>query len=506
MRRTTAENGSGKSRGLMRLLALGCALLLLFSTLPLYAIAFYNHPYYDDYNFSQAVHDVWQQTHSLPQVLTAAWTSAQNVYATWQGTYTGTLLSNLQPGVFGETLYWLTTFLLLTAFLLCFGFLFHTLLRRVMGASRAQSLCAASLALFLMIQFLPSVSEAFYWFNGGVGNTLIYAFIALDGALSIRLYGARRGAAWLTAALFALSTLLGGGSYGGGLLWLLLSIGIVVFAFIRKNKYRFVFAALTAWFALCFVYNITAPGNEVRAAMIGASPSALKAVAQALYYGVALLGNYFTLPVAAVALGLAPMLWQLAAKSRFSFPHPALMLLGGAALFCAQLTPPLYAGVFLGGDRTIDTYYFSFIVLLLMSETYLLGALARRRERLGSVLALPASANRGVLLLSACLFLVGCLGYKPAGATLYGPMNMAGGSAALSLFSGEAANYDREMDARELLLNDATQPTVTLKPLTAVPDVFMDDLLSPDATDNVLPTLKNYYHKDAILVEGGDAS
>ncbi|MCE5343609.1 MAG: hypothetical protein LLF96_08530, partial [Eubacteriales bacterium] len=118
----------------------------------------------------------------------------------------------------------------------------------------------------------------------------------------------------------------------------------------------------------------------------------------------------------------------------------------------------------------------------------------------------PAAARRGLILFSACLFVIGCLGFKPADATLYGPMNMAGGSAALSLLTGEAAQYDREMDARELLLNDASQPVVTLRPLSAVPGVLMDDLLSPDSAYNVLPVLKNYYHKDAILVEGGDAS
>jgi len=481
-------------------------LMLLAGVLPLYAISFDNHPYYDDFSFSKTVHAVWTETHSLGSALSAAWTSAQTVRNTWQGTYTGTLLSNLQPGVFSESLYWLTTFVLLTAFLLCFGYFYIIVLRTLLGAGRAETACVACLALFLTTQLLPGANEAFFWFNGGIGNTFIYSLLALSLALFVKLAGAKRGAPWLIAALAVLMTLLGGGSYGGGLFGLLICAAVSVYAFVKRHRYRFAYAGLTAWFLACFLYNVSAPGNAVRAAMIGAQPSAVRAVAQSFYYGVALIGNYCTLPVFAVGLMLAPLLWRLAKNSRFAYRHPLIVLLGGLCLFCAQLTPPLYSGVFLGGTRTTDTYYYSFITLFLLYETYLLGFLARRRQRLGRpALTLPSAAKRGLLLVSVCLFALGILGFKHADDTLYGPMNLAGGSAALSIVTGEAARYDREMSAREALLNDDAQPVVTLSPLTAVPAVFMADQLAPDAEYDVRPALRDYYGKEAVLTEGGDA-
>ena len=495
-----------KRRSPATVLAWLCALLVLAGVLPLYAIAFDNHPYYDDYGFSANVHQAWTQTHSLGNALVAAWKSAKTVRTGWQGTYTGTLLSNLQPGVFSENLYWVTTFLLLTVFLLCFYYLFKTVFRGVLLASRAETVCIASLALFLMTQFLPAPNEAFYWFNGGIGNTFIYSLLALSLALMVKLYRAARRAPGLVAALFLLAMLLGGGSYGGGLLGILLFMLFCVFAFTQKNRHRWVFTALTLWFWVCFAYSMLAPGNGVRAAMIGSHPSAAKAVLQSLYYGVALLGNYTTLPVAAVALALAPLLGRLAKASPYRFCHPLFVLVGGVCLFCAQLTPPLYGGVFLGAGRITDTYYYAYIVLALILETYFLGAYARRRERLGlPACQLSGAARRGLLVASACLLLTGCIGYKPNGETMYGPMNMAGGSAALSLLTGEAQQYDREMTARETLLNDASQPVVTLSPLSAVPKTFMADLLAPDATYDVRPMLCGYYGKTAILLEGGDA-
>ena len=494
-----------KNRLPVRIVATLCALMLLAGVLPLYAISLYNHPYYDDYGFSANVRQAWVQTRDPGQTLAAAWQSAQAVRQNWQGTYTGTLLSNLQPGVFSENAYWLTTFILLTTFLLCFGFFLKTVLRDVLGAGWAETVCIASLVLFLMTQLLPEADEAFFWFNGGIGNTFIYSLLVLALALMVRLARAHRGAPWYAIALFVLVTLLGGGSYGGGLFGLLLFGCAVAYAWKTNHKYRMIYTVLTVWFLACFLYNVSAPGNTVRAAMIGTHPSAIKAVLSSFYYGIALIGYQFTLPVAAVLLGIAPLLWRLTKASRYSFKHPIGVFLLGVCVYCAQLTPPIYAGVFLGGGRITDTYYFSYITLLVLYETYLLGALARRREQLSQpALHLGTNVQRGLLLGCTCLFVIGCLGFQHNGDTLYGPMNMAGGSAAISILNGEAKQYDQEMTTRETLLNDATQPTVTLSSLSVVPQVFMDDLLSPDAVYDVRPMLCRFYGKDAILLEGGN--
>lgn len=488
-----------------RLLAWACALLLAAGTLPLYAIAFYNHPYYDDYSFSNAVHAVWQTTRDPLKLLSAALQSSAEVRQKWQGTYTGTFLSNLQPGVFSEGLYWLTTFILLTAFLLCFGFFLKTVFRDFLKASRAETVALVSLFLFVATQFMPSPQEAFYWFNGGVGNIFIYSLLALSLALLLRLHLRPRGAARRLMLLLLLVTLLGGGSYGGGLFGLLIFAAATAYAFRQKSRFRFAMAALTLWFLLCFLFSALARGNTLRSWLLGPRPSAPEAVLRSLYYGAALMGEFFTLPVLALLLLFAPALYRLAAQSPLRFKHPALALLLGAGVYCAQLTPPLYSAVFLGGGRIMDTYYVSFLAMALLYETYALGALARRREHRG--IAAPGSlspaANGRLALLCAGLLLLGCLGYKPESATLYGPMNMAGGSAALSIATGEAARYDREMQAREALLNDASQPVLTLSPLTATPALFMEDLLIPGAVYDVRPVLCSYYGKTEILLEGG---
>ena len=129
-------------------------------------------------------------------MLRAAWDSALETRESWQGTYTGTLLSNVQPGIFSEELYFVGTFVLLTALIACFLTFFSVVFGRL-GMDRTGRWTLGCLAVTLMIQFMPDAGEAFFWFNGGIGNTFIYSLMALAAALLVRLAeakGPRRGA------------------------------------------------------------------------------------------------------------------------------------------------------------------------------------------------------------------------------------------------------------------------------------------------------------------------
>ncbi|NLV58795.1 MAG: hypothetical protein GXY67_08485 [Clostridiales bacterium] len=494
-----------------RLLAWLCALLLAASTLPLYVLSLYNHPYYDDYQFSADVHAAWSETRSLQAVLQAALKSAASIRASWQGTYTGTILSNLQPGVFSESLYFLTTFVLLTAFVLCFGFFLKVLFGDLLGLDRPSLVILISLTLTLLVQLMPDPDEAFFWFNGGIGNTFIYSLLVLSLGLCARLLRtASRGAPiFLTLALLILMVLLGGGSYGGGLFGLCLYLGLTAWAFVRRWPKAPLLLMFTLVFLGCFLYNMSAPGNAVRAGVIASSISPVKAVAQALYYGTALAGSFLSLPLLGVTALVLPFLYTAAKASPFSFSHPWLWLLGGLGLFCTQLVPPLYGGVFIGGGRIVDTYWLSFVVLWLLYAFYLTGFALRRLEKAGRAhlpASFPAPVKQGLVLASALVLVVGCLGYKRPADKTYGLPNLAGMSAALSIVTGEARQYDREMTAREVLLNDASQPEITLSPLSVVPELFMKDQLTLDAGETVRLMLQKYYGKTAIHLAGEEAA
>lgn len=493
------QGGKGGASRFFKVFAWLCALMLMISVLPLYAISFYSHPHYDDYGFSANVRHAWADTGSVLTLLKAAAQSASSVRQTWQGTYLGTILSNVQPGVFSENLYFLTTFILLTAFLVCFGFFFATVLRVLFNAGFHETLCVVSLALFLMIQLLPQINEGFYWFNGGIGNTFVYSLIALSLALMIRLWREQGAKSWrLAAALLLLMIALGGGSYGGGLFLICIGILVCALAVWKKHHFRFGYAGLLAVLIACFVYSMTAPGNAARAVVMGTRISAPEAVLKSLYYGVTLLGSYITLPVVAVLVFLAPVFWELAGGGRFSFRHPLLVLAGGICLFCVQLVPPMYSGVFIGGGRIQNTYYFSFIAMILLYELYVLGYL---RRRLAKPFTFSEKMKRGVAILAVFLFAFGVLGFFRPTDGSFGPKNLTGVEAAVSILRGEAQAYDAAMDGRERLLNDPAVQDVSLTPLKSTPKTFMEDTLASELAGNIARSLETYYRKRSVTVE-----
>ena len=492
-------------RFLRRLAAILCALALLVSALPLYAISFYNHPYYDDYGFSGKVHQVWQETGSLGAVFRQAIQSARETRQNWQGTYTGTLLTNVQPGIFSESLYFVASLFLLTAFLLCGWFFLGTVFgQKGLGLDRWQVFILRCLTLSLLLQLMPDTGEAWYWFNGGVGNVFIYSLMMLFAALAVRLWKAESTAktAALTVALVLLAVVLGGGSYGGGLFSLSMLAVALLWALVRKQKKGYLLGMAALVLALCFLYSMSAPGNNKRAEMINNTMSPVKAVIQSFYYGVALMGSYTTLVLVGVTGLLIPFFWKAAKQSHWKFSHPWLVLALMGSLYCTQLTPPIFSGVHIGGGRIVNTYFISYVVFFLLYAYYLTGYVQRH---LLSEVEVPAKLQKLFAFVMACVLAIGLCGYKPNGEILYGPQNLAGMKAALSIVTGEAAQYDAEMTAREVLLNDDTQKEITLAPLTVVPDVFMDDLVTPNAVYDVRPSLCGYYQKDAIHIAGEEA-
>ena len=483
-----------------RVFAALCVLALVLSTLPLYVIAFDNHPYYDDYGFSATVHHAWKETGSLQAVLSAAWESADHTRQYWQGNYTGTILSNLQPGLFSEEMYWIGNWFILTALVVCGTYFFGMALKRL-GMEKWARVSLSSLAVMLMIQFMPDVGEAFYWFNGGIGNTFIYALLMLTSAWCIRLYECKSlGIGW-TALLAAMAVVLGGGSYGGGLFALCVGAVGLFWVFIRKSARRLHFTALYLLFAGCFLYSMAAPGNTVRASYIQYDSSAVKTVLQSFYYGIGQLGESIRLPLIAVTLPFVPVMYDAAKKSAFNFDHPWIVLAVSVCLYCTQFAPPLYSIASIGAGRIVNTYHISAVVFWFFYVYYLTGFAARR-------ITMPAMTQKqfgALLLASVCLFGTGCLAFRRSGDVLYGVQNLSGPSALLSMLSGESAQYDHEMTVREELLNDESQPVITLEPLTAMPRVFMEDLLRPDAVYDAREALCLYYGKEKIHIAGEEA-
>lgn len=169
-----------KQRLSNRVLVWLCVAALLVSLLPLYALSFYNHACYDDFGFSILTHDAWRDTGSWLETFRAAMANTVEIRQTWEGTYATSFISALQPAVSGEHLYWLTTLVLLSFFLIAVWFFLRQVLGRMLKADKTTFWMAFCSVSFVMIQFVPDLSEAFFWFNGGVAYTLMWSVMILS--------------------------------------------------------------------------------------------------------------------------------------------------------------------------------------------------------------------------------------------------------------------------------------------------------------------------------------
>lgn len=490
-----------------RTIALLCVLALLVSLVPLYLLAMYNHPFYDDFGFSIRIHHVWNDTGSVAAAVKEAWQNMLNTRRTWQGNYTATFLSGIQPGVFDEQLYFLTTVLLLTSLVGGCAALIVSALRKLLKAGWPATIQLTSLLLFVMIQMTPAVDEAYYWFNGGIGYTFNYAVFALLIALSIHLWccTSKKGAAWLTGGMSVLAILLGGGSYTGGLFGLLVFSCAVLLGFYRHSRWRWCFTGVWVLLAVGFLYSMTAPGNMVRAATLQGGMSAPMAIAQSFYFGIGLIGDWFSLPICVVCTTGVIALIPALAESRYRFRYPVLVTALCVCLYCSQLTPTLYTGNYLGDGRTVNTYYFTYVLMVAFLAIYWVGWSIKRAVARAAIEDKQHKGVRlGVVLAAAMILLAGFLSYHPNGSNDTGLINLASGSAVRSLITGEAAAYDKAMDERDTSMNDESVTEPVLQPVEDIPDAFMGDALENDNLDYVLRLYTEYYEKQRVTIAEGE--
>ena len=360
-----------------------CALILVVSVLPMYGLALYNHAFYDDFGFSLLTRDAWQSTRSVPAVVEAAVRNTVGIRQTWEGTYATSFFSAFQPAVFGEGAYWITTFLLLTVFMLSVWYFLRQSLGGVYGMDRASVTASFGILCFVLVQFVPDAAEAFYWFNGGVAYTLLWSVLLFEAGLWLRFERAK-GRLRCTleyALLILLTVLVGGAKYSTVLFAELLAVCFTGWAFFTRRPKRFAYLALTALLAACFAFSVSAPGNGVRAQTLTGGLSAPKAVLEAVYFGLALIGHSFSLPLLAALILLVPLSIPAIRQSGLRFSHPVWATLLCVCLFCAQLAPTLYTGNYLGDGRVLNTYHYAFVMMLAQLVLYWTGFVVRRCER-----------------------------------------------------------------------------------------------------------------------------
>lgn len=355
-------------------------ILSVVTTIPLLQLGGYNHPAADDYSYSILTHHVWQETHSIWEVIKAARTTSINFWNTWQGLYSSAFVLALQPAIFGEKYYVLTVWLTIGTIYVSNMVFFEYLLHKKLSTSGLEAAAMACVTSSLMVQWMPSALEGLYWYNGAINYTFFFGMMLVFICMAVGLQVSRT--VWKRCLFVFVTALLGvllvGGNHVTAFMGIIFSVGICVVAVWQRKKH-FIVESLIVLISMLigFGINVTSPGTAIRQAALGERLGVFETIWQAVLWGFHFMDEWLGMDIVICMALVFPVIAIAAQKARekysFQFRYPLLVLIGSAAWICMMFCPPLYATQVCGAVRLKNVVYFSFVILMFLNEFYLCG-------------------------------------------------------------------------------------------------------------------------------------
>ena len=473
-----------------------CIVLLIAGIIPLLLAAFYNHPCNDDYTFSLLTKAAWERTHSFWEVLRAAVEQARITWQDWQGTWAAVVIFALQPAIFGEGWYAISTFLLLGALVPAVFYFFHALLRGLPAPDarpgRELVNLIASAVCLVLVQMSPSPVQGFYWWNGASYYVLFFALMLVETVQLVRIALDRAGKGRIVLAAL-MGCVISGGNFITALLNVELAAAALIYAMMKKSRGRLALAVVLGATLAGFAPSVLAPGNAVRQAALSSGLDPFRAIVYSFRQAYQYLDTWFTPLSLAVALTLLPFLSLIPVEKMVPKRLPMLRVLVLALCFFASAFTPQLFGMGLGWAelRVVNVWFFLFwilLVLLAAIQAVRLGALGGRWVT-DTPRKIRSFTKAAAVCACVCVALTAVLNRAEE--------PYAGISAMKSLLTGEAQAY-HDTHLQRLQLMAGPEKELELPALPCEPHVlFMDDIRE-DRSSWINEDYAAYYGKDAV--------
>ncbi len=492
----------------MRTLAIALAIVLAIALVPMFAISAYDHSYADDWHYGVDAHLALEAGEGVLGAVAAALTEAVDTYDGWQGTYSAIVLMALQPGVFSEELYGLGAVAIIAALVLSTGYVTSVVLRDVLGTGRAPWLALTCLILLLQMQLLPSPVEGIWWYNSAVYYTFYHALMLLGCGLSVRLLHGRtrrgalsvQGSCVRAVALALLAFVVAGGNFVTGLVSVIALTGAVMVGIVRGRRAAWLLVPALLVLVGGFACSMAAPGNAVRQATqfpgdnLGVLMTLVRSGLAGFEYALLWTNGFMVLSLV-IAL---PVFVAIARRTTCSFALPGVVALVSLTLFMASFAPTFYSMGTVGPGRVQNIRYDLFVLLVYVCVGWTCGWAVRKMERRASrdvwhrlCRAVPAHA---CICMTVLVLMVVSLAVDERHRD-----DLTSMSAAASIISGEAQEYDEQVWERIAKLEQSDDASVDVPFYTVGPKVlFMGDI--KDNMNNYINfRLAQWYGKESVI-------
>lgn len=239
-------------------------IILIVSLIPLFKLCAVCVPNADDFFYGYKAHKAYVDTGSLMAAISGALERTADTYFTWQGTFTSIFLMSLQPGVFSLELYRVAALVLIITCVVMPAILAISVSKHMLRGSLNIMLCLSGVYSLLTLQFMPSIFEGIYWFNGAWFYTFTFNLFLLWIALIIKfMYHEMKKAAKIITftVIILIAVFLGGTNYPMVVMLTVLSSMFMAIIFMRKHDKRWFLFIVWVVLGICIAINVFAPGN-----------------------------------------------------------------------------------------------------------------------------------------------------------------------------------------------------------------------------------------------------
>ncbi|MFA9463688.1 MAG: DUF6056 family protein [Velocimicrobium sp.] len=480
------------------------SLIFILSVLPLFYIGIYAHPNADDYSYGIHTKHVWETTHSFSQVLESAFEGTADKYYHWQGNFSAIFLMHLQPGIFGESYYFLAPFLLLSTFLLFSLFFYYTIFRKILKNTPVLSLLSSLIITFFALQFTHVPSDSFYWYNGAIYYTYFYSLSLLLYGILIQLHYQEHlySKILLVVVSSILSFLIGGSNYATSLLNAILLFFTVVYFIYKKSRHVLFYLPSFVFGLFALLISISGPGNTLRQTTIGTPHNPITAILLSFVYSGYSIINATTVPVFLFWFLLIPIFWKMSDQISHTFHHPLYVFLFSFCIYSAQITPVIYAQGIRIPYRIRNIVGFHYYIFVAFNLFYFLGYLKQSKGFPSLTKPFPLRFYYIGLIFAIVIF---CLGRIEVTENSSGNIELSNltfsASAFYSLVINEAQSFDAEENTRARILEISPSKDIVLSPIMNHPYVLFHSDISKDPSFWKNQHLARYYNKRTVRLK-----
>lgn len=470
--------------------SMGAMLVLLA---PLFRLALYAVPYYDDYLHVTFPKSFLREYGGLSGWWDGVLYTVKSQYYAWQGTYSTQFIVSANPLILDDKYYSYAVFAVLGLFVISMVAAVKMLTKRLLGMSCGASWMMAAVVTTALVEFIHTAQQGIFWYNGEVHYTLMHGLMMLIIAIVVEILYAKsyKRAFLLSLPAAVLGVIVAGSNFVTILQGLLVLLTIIGLGILKKNKNTWFLAMPTILYTIGFYLNVAAPGNAKRGAHYE-SCGALESILLSFKSSFEQLWNFTGWSLLVVMLLIAPIIWNGVKKTEYDFRVPGLVTLYSVCLYATGFTSSYYGMGTPGLGRTWVVIKFTLQLLIFLNEIYWIGWFVKRKQKKGEVRSV-----RHYLLYYGALGLM-MLGLFALSDSQAGDFSSYG--AYYYVHTGEAFNFYQEYQNRVNTIENGGEE-VALEPYFWKPSFLCIGDLSTDPNAAQNKSVADWYGKKAVYVK-----